>query len=229
MTVGGGHNGPVRISRGQLIVGVDAIRLRDALKRMKGTEFLADHLSELIGDMERASGVLAKELTAAGLIEVVPHRSKVRPNYRLTLAGSQLANAKAGRPVSRAVADRHLSGLIERAVQVNESDHFLVWVERLVVFGSYLDPTVSSLGDVDVAVELRPRFTGEEWGRRSEEHAMAAQRTFSTFVEFLSWPETEARLFLKSHSPVLSLTTTLDRILGMTRTRTVYERSARAD
>ncbi len=223
------HTCSVRITKGQVIAGVEAVRLRDALRRLKEYEFFAGAVSDRLKAPEDQAHELVRALIAAGLVEE-RERTLDRQTYGLTLAGSALANAGAGKPVSRAVARRHLESLVERAQAVNACDEYLVWVDRIVCFGSYLDESVDRVGDVDVAIELNPRFDTETFIARSRERvklAAAAGRRFYSLFDELSWPETEVQLFLKARSAVLSFTTTNDRILEQTTTQVVYDRSCR--
>jgi hypothetical protein len=148
-----------------------------------------------------------------------------------TIRGSALANATARKPVKRAVAAQNLNALIERAAEVNANPDFLFWVDRLVVFGSFLDESKSVVGDVDVAMALTRR---EEDGDRFIELAQARAtqaelygRTFSSFLDRLGWAEMEVRRFLKGRSNVLSFTTIDDQVLELAdRTEVVFERTS---
>lgn len=131
-----------------------------------------------------------------------------RPGYwNVSEKGLALASARASKPVTRATAERALAQLMERVVEVNTSDRYVYRVSKLVVFGSYLSNR-PDLGDVDVAYELKPRFSGEEFERRcnaSSRRALRAGRQFKGFLDQLFWPNQEVVLFLKSRSRVLSL------------------------
>jgi predicted nucleotidyltransferase len=207
-----------------MIAGVDAVALRDSLRHQKSIEFYGPAIAERLGIEDAEAEPLIAGLLELGLIE---HRSDTHygPTYRLTLAGNALANASAAKPVTRTAARRHLNELIERAEAANASSDYLYWVERLVCFGSFLDETVDRLSDVDVAVELIPRYVGDELMERERARVEAAAlngRRFSTIVDELGWPETEMWLLLKARSPVLSLTSTDDGILKDVPTRVVY-------
>jgi hypothetical protein len=65
--------------------------------------------------------------------------------YTCTQDGAQLAAAMATRPVSRNTADRHAVELMERILVVNANPEYLVWVSRLIAFGSYLTAACGSL------------------------------------------------------------------------------------
>jgi len=168
------HCSAVRIARGQVISGHDALALRGALRRLRGRPFSPEEAAWRLAAPEDQAPDLVVALADAGLVEEAAPGAP-RPWYKLTLAGNALANATARKPVSRAVARRHLEGLIARAEIIDASPDYLVWVERILVFGSYLDEGVERLSDVDVALELVPRTGGDEFielGRGHVEQAM---------------------------------------------------------
>ena len=86
--------------------------------------------------------------------------------------------AKATPPVSRAKAEAALAAFLARVAEVNESDRFICRVEEVVLFGSFLDPTVDPVGDVDVdvAVAIRLKPTDANVGQLSLAHARASGR-----------------------------------------------------
>jgi predicted nucleotidyltransferase len=52
---------------------------------------------------------------------------------------------------------RKQAQFLERVNRLNHDDRFLGKVTRVILFGSYLNPEASKLGDVDVGVELQPK------------------------------------------------------------------------
>jgi predicted nucleotidyltransferase len=217
----------VRITADQVIAGVNAVRLRDALRKVKGRQFDASTIADLADETDRPADHLATALLDADLITESHIHNGVR-YFTTTLAGNALANASAARPVGRSVAERHLEEFLERVRQVNASDYYLYWVDEVVVFGSLLDESADKVSDVDVAVCLTPRIAdGEEFGRamnlRADEAARAG-RQFSNVVEQVAWGEIEVRRLLKGGSRVISMTDTRDGVLRKTATRVVYRR-----
>lgn len=72
------------------------------------------------------------------------------------------------------------------------------------IFGSYLDPAVDAVGDVDVTAALGPRPWINRDGERYR-YAQRAKRQLSSYTDLVLWPEEEARLLLKSRSPYLNI------------------------
>jgi hypothetical protein len=61
--------------------------------------------------------------------------------------------ASFGKPIRRKTANQLVAGMLERARDYNTDANKPLYVERLRIFGSYLDP----LGDVDVDMSFGNR------------------------------------------------------------------------
>jgi predicted nucleotidyltransferase len=109
--------------------------------------------------------------------------------------------------ISRATATRLLGQVIERARAYNADPARLLTVTEIVVFGSYLDPAVDLLGDLDLAVSTVRRDTdGRRYADKVLEYARASGRSFSAFHDRLFWPARELRMILKNRSSAISIT-----------------------
>jgi predicted nucleotidyltransferase len=137
--------------------------------------------------------------------EFQPEKNIVR--YETTIQGNALALAKAGKPVSRATADRVLQEFLDRVKRVNEQSELAYIVESVVVFGSYLTDR-TKLNDLDIGVELtrrgKEKATDEKLQKERIARAFACGRRFGNLVEELFWPRTEVLLILKNRSRVIS-------------------------
>lgn len=194
--------------------------MRDALKACRGPEgFYAERLADRLGLAPTDAGVVLAELVGLGYIE--PYGDW----WRTTTAGNALAMAKATRPIPRARAEIELAAFLSRVAEVNASPRFLFSVEEVVLFGSFLDPDVDPVGDVDVAVTIRRKPTEANVVELSLAHARASGRRFATFTDEVFWPEMEVRLYLKSASRVISMTTTDDAVLERAAHKTIYSQT----
>lgn len=127
--------------------------------------------------------------------------------WATTVKGNALANASFGKPISRATATRLLGQVIERARAYNADPARLLTVAEIVVFGSYLDPAVDPLGDLDLAMSTVRRDTnGQRYVDKVLEYARASGRSFSAFHDRLFWPARELRMILKNRSGAISIT-----------------------
>jgi predicted nucleotidyltransferase len=198
----------VRIRRGDIIAGMDALELRRYLKTrghrvnyitaMETFSLTKPGAEQLIGDLAR--------------LELIrKHESQIEENitsYETTIAGNALGMAKAGKPVSRESAERILREFLIRAQSVNEQLQLAYVVESVVVFGSYLS-NKKQLNDLDIAVELKAREADNaaQENLRKERLAKAFEsgRRFSNIVAEVFWPEKEVLLILKNRSRTISL------------------------
>ena len=127
-----------------------------------------------------------------------------------TIKGSALAQASFSRPITRATAERLLAGVIDRAKRFNADESHLIDITELVVFGSYLDPGVQRLGDLDLGVAFRSRIPDTTAPAEQREivlsYARASGRPISNLFVALSWPDKEALMILRNRSAAISLT-----------------------
>lgn len=56
------------------------------------------------------------------------------------------------------MGQRHLAGFLERVEAVNGDDDLLYSVDRVTLFGSMLDASAAKVSDVDLCVDLCPRY-----------------------------------------------------------------------
>ena len=121
--------------------------------------------------------------------------------WEATTLGNALAMASFGKPIRRRTADRLVAGIVERAREYNSDPNKPLYVERLRVFGSYLDPRIDPLGDVDVELSF---------GMRTRDHktisayTRASGRIFRSFMAEISWPQLELIQQLKNRSPAIT-------------------------
>lgn len=140
--------------------------------------------------------------------------------WELTMKGNALAMARFGHPLKRAKADLLLQGLVARASVLNADPDGLFFVDRLRVFGSYLDTDRQELGDLDVELVLSRRVSAAAltaYGR-------SAQRSFANQTEQAFWAQTEFIRQLKNRSPYIQITLE-DTDSYDAGARTVFERS----
>jgi len=129
------------------------------------------------------------------------------PWWVTTVRGGALAQASFGKPIKRATAERHLAAVLERVHQFNADPAKLMTITQLTVFGSYLDPAVDMLGDLDLAITCAHRDAGEDFAQRVLDYARASGRHFGSFVAMITWPTLEMLMFLKNRSPAINITT----------------------
>jgi predicted nucleotidyltransferase len=197
----------VRVSKSDTICGLAAPVARQ-LMRVFYDDRPVEVACDVLGVSQDAARDQMRAFEAAGYVE--PRRigrSASDEWWVTTVKGNALANASFGKPISRATATRLLTQVIERARAYNADPVRLLTVTEIVVFGSYLDPAVDPLGDLDLAVSTVRRDTnGQRYVDKVLEYARASRRSFSAFHDRLFWPARELRMILKNRSAAISIT-----------------------
>lgn len=155
---------------------------------------------------EDQARVTLDELTALGYL-ACPYPTEKSPIYFLTDLGGQLAIASAARPIHRKTADRALKELLERVRQVNADSYYLYKVRGVHIFGSYLSEK-ERLSDVDVAVDIQPKYDPQKQAQLDDERSTLAKQKghrFKNDSEYEIYPKKEVYRFLKNRSRSLSL------------------------
>lgn len=198
----------MRIAPGQMIGGVPAIRVRDLLSQCRGA-FRADWLEDKGYDHRKREAVI-RELLTLGYIEpsLEKHREpSPHPWYSVTDLGHSFSNALAGRPITRAHAERTLAALRERIEQANQNPDFLFRITEVVLYGSYLRGS-ESLADIDIACRLEAKIKAADGISIRDiyrEHYRKSGRAWTRMGCEFYWPREEVLLFLKNRQRSISL------------------------
>ena len=207
------------------IAGHPALVVRALLRRIGDssvdTDFIAYHLDT---DSERGHQA-AEMLAAQGFLAEDTGFAHGGPHYETTLLGNSLALASAAKPLTRKTATRKFDEFMARVHEVNANPYYLYKIKKVVLFGSYLTER-EKVNDIDVAVEVGPKYEADEQKERDKQRRKAAQdqgRRFSNFVDEMFWPEIEVMKFLKSRSRAISLHRTSDGILEQTEHQVIYQ------
>lgn len=211
----------MRLTRDMTVAGMPAVVARTWMRQLTGNNNRGSVQVDNLSPEERAA---FDQLADAGFLEP----SDDDPgDYLVTISGAALAMASANRPVKRSTAERALSDLISRAIEINEDRDLVLWVDKVAVFGSYLDPSVERLGDVDCAAWFSRRTDdGQQYIAANLERSRRSGRSLS-YIEKLTFGDTEVRRLLKGRSHVISLHDgDADPIIDRVDLRVVYARSA---
>jgi predicted nucleotidyltransferase len=187
----------MRITNDQVIAGLPAIKARQLMRRLG--EYITPHrVREIVGCRDDRANMIVARLQAAGFIKAVGSY------WEPTVKGCALCGAKASQPLRRATAERLIQQVLERAHALNSDDTWAYCVETIAVFGSYIEGKERP-NDVDIACELRPRWTDAKKQRAHEETRRTIRRNFANMSELAFWPRTEVLSFLKARSRGLSV------------------------
>jgi hypothetical protein len=163
----------VLIARGQTIGGVDAVALRQILRRLIDSVFTPAGFAHIAGCPPHEAADLFATLERGGLIESgadplgaplivgIGESSDPPVLWRTTIAGNALAKARIGKPMRRDIAERHLAEVIARAGEFNDDPDELFYVEPIELFGSLTRPEPTHVGDIDLRVMLSRRLPGD--------------------------------------------------------------------
>lgn len=124
--------------------------------------------------------------------------------WSTTIRGSALAMASFLKPMTRQKTQWLLDGVIERAEAYNADPAKPFWIDRISVFGSFLDEAASDFGDLDLHVTLTDR-PSDDLAKARRDYARASGRRFSSFLDELFWARTDALRTLKNRSGYISI------------------------
>lgn len=139
-------------------------------------------------------------------------RERTETEWFTTIRGNALAMAGFGKPITRTKAEQLVAGIIERVKHYNQDPIRLLSITKVTVFGSYLDPAVDRLGDVDIAIahdrrqETVDPSAFYEQRREYARPSGAAASVRSDFMSTLTWPEIEVVRIVKNRSTAISVT-----------------------
>jgi hypothetical protein len=197
----------MRITKKEVVAGHSALRVRGFLRRFERGFFMLSAAEGFMQLKSRQAAEFINDMVALELIEpTMPFGDKAA--FQVATRGHALANATAGKPISRGTAVRVLREFMDRVNAVNASKEYAFKVKSAVLFGSMLS-CVDRLGDVDVAIDLQRRISDSaKFRQQCDRRRYLAEeqgRAFSTAIDWATWPKKEVVLKLKARSRSLSL------------------------
>lgn len=223
----------MRINSKQILFGQPILKIREVIRYAMTGRLSGIKKNEIIKEIATVLGCAIKDvkLLFEKLIKeeyLIFEKKKFRNTYYYevteTEKGRRLGVTRANPAITRAKADLLLAELLERVEKVNNNIDLVYKVENVKVFGSYLSDQ-EILGDIDVAVKLEKKVTGEEFKSKSEERIKLAYkngRVFSNFIDQLYWPYREVMLQLGTRKKGLSLHEE-DEVINRTESKTVFQ------
>lgn len=214
----------MRIDPKDTIAGMPAKQVRDLLYRMMddicNLRFVADWLDVPL----KEARPIVDRLRDLSYLELRSHGK--HEYWGVTPNGRRLALASAAKPISRNTADKAVRELLERVKKVNEDPYYLYRVTKVIVFGSYLTDC-PTLNDVDIAIGYAKKPCMEtafvELATARAKEAQSKGRHFSTYLDMITWAETEVWQFVKSRSRTLSFHSMDDGVLEVVEQRVLFE------
>ncbi|MFJ4286923.1 hypothetical protein ACIPY0_14890 [Paenarthrobacter nicotinovorans] len=193
----------MRVAKTDIIAGLPAPVARSLVRLFRGRPAgrrLADRLLH-DNDVDDLDAVFSA-------MEVAGYLERIGENdghiwWEATTSGNALAMASFGKPISRKTADRLVTGLADRARAYNADPGKPLFIDKLRIFGSYLQPDVDPLGDVDVELAYGWRSYGP---KAITDYAKASGKYFSDVMDEIFWPEKELLQHLRNRSVALNIT-----------------------
>lgn len=211
----------MRIEKTEMIKSIKAITVRNVLKKISRFSIINFNFFDYhLNTSEKEVNDLISELLTIGYI-----KKDINKNYYyITSKGLMFSNATAALPLKRKTCDRLVKELLERVEIVNTSDDFLLYVEEVRLFGSYLDQKKDKINDVDFYIELvnKPDETEIGYSDRAFEHCKKFNKHLS-YRAALEWPLQQIYIFLKNRSKGISIHIE-EEIISLTETKIIYKR-----
>ena len=191
--------------------GTSAAAVRGFLQQSAEMQsWTVDDLAKTLGIDKSAAKSVLVTMQIVGYIE--PSGS----GFRNTDAGNAVAKVSKAKPIKKATAEKALEEFQKRAQQVNLETAYLYGVEKIVLFGPFLEGA-EKVKNVDVAIELSPKERNktklEERVTKQVEEEEAAGKRFKSFADRRGWGKNKVLEFLKGKTRSLALHTLDDAIL----------------
>jgi len=198
----------MRVDWTEKIAGVEIIEIRDFFRFLGWMSFGVRLLGSRLAVTEQTSLIILEQLLARNLIALSPERSAHEISYSLTPTGRQLACARAVKRIDKAKASAILEKFHGRIESVNTDHDLIFYVQKVCLFGSYIDPLAHDYGDVDVAVDLRARaiFNSELVSRCEDRARLKGKRGLKRW-DAVDYCTREVEQILAARSRYLSLHT----------------------
>ena len=141
----------MRLKSQDLIFGIIAKDMRAFLRKCSYGNFRTDFFKkELKLEKENADKILDQMIK-----EEYFEKDKTDDNYlNIKTKANAIRNAKFIKPITKVVAEKYVQELIERAKKINEDEYFIVNVDKIYAFGSYISDS-EDCGDIDLVLELK--------------------------------------------------------------------------
>lgn len=218
----------MNITKGELIAGFSAVKMRDFFRKTRGGSIGIDFTSHHLAIGRSRSKKLLAVLESEGYLKSTEEktRGKSKTWWTPTAKGIELINASAARPLTRATADRLIEELLKRVKEINTSKEFLYSVVKVILFGSYLDGNKERISDVDVAVFVVPKDTDlNNHSANCRKQSDKEAPYYAGFFERQFFSYTKTLKYLKNRSRGLSVHDVSGGLLRSDiKTKTIYEK-----
>ncbi len=198
----------MRLQRGGLIAGIEPELARD-IARACHHGWVST--SEVAVQLKLSAEDAARKLRSLERARFLERRDgSLRGDtdeWSATVSGGALTMATFLRPISRARVEKLLAGVLERAAAYDADGEKPYVISQILVFGSYLRPEVTELGDLDLAVSFGERRPGSTTPEALLDFAHRSGRRFPHVVARMAWAQTELLQVLRKGSGYINVHT----------------------
>jgi predicted transcriptional regulator/predicted nucleotidyltransferase len=211
----------MRIKRNEKIANIPTVKIRDYFKEIRTIGIIKSELGRYFNIDTKKINLLINKLLQDGLIEKSQKRE-----YQLTMKGQALCAARSVPPMNKEKADKIFKEFMQRVEEINNDNYYLCKIEKLLLFGSYLNSDNNDYGDIDIAFELKRKidnFNEYEKARKKRIKEMEEKgKYFSSFFDESFFPEKEVVLKMKNKCQYISLHPIEDAILNYSKSKQIY-------
>ena len=195
----------MKFDKNTVIAGFSIKEVRDFFKKVGYSEVGFEYATHLLKADEDTVKTLLDELINIGYMTKEPaYNEHTLPYYQITINGQGLAKTLFLARIPLKKADEIYKLFLERVKEVNENDYYLVGVEQVILFGSYLKRE-EDIGDIDIATKLKIKDL-PDMPQKLDERRKQLKKGNSNFLNYLNAPTYEVELFLKSKNRYLDFT-----------------------
>jgi predicted transcriptional regulator/predicted nucleotidyltransferase len=217
----------MRIKRNEKIANIPIVKIRDYFKEIRGVGIIKAELGRYFNLNIKNTNLLINELLQNELIEKSQLIEKTQEReYQLTMKGQALCAARSVPPMNKEKADKIFKEFMQRVEEINNNSYYLCKIEKLLLFGSYLNSDKDDYGDIDIAFKLKRKIDNfDEYEKAREERIKEMKRNgkyFSGFMDESFSPENEVMLKLKNKCQYISLHRVEDEILKYAKYKQIY-------
>ena len=206
------------LDRTTTIAGLKIKVIRDAVRQMarhdtSGSGWTITSLGNYMDISPTHAEWLSEILVEQKILERKPPPSWEKDpgceaRYALGEYGTRFTLARMLKRIDRAKVDKIVGELLERVAQINADPELCYFVNEIRLFGSAMDSSAASFGDVDIAYDLSRRKRPPEykhWHDWSHQRWKLAGRRNLNFTQELYYAEHEVLRLLKGRNQYLSI------------------------
>ena len=189
----------MRLKSNEIIFGIEAKKLRDILKACPHNNLNRVFFREELKLSKKKSDEILEEMIKEGYFAQTEYD---KDELEFLMKGNAIRNAKFIKPILKKVAQKYVDELIERAKKMNNDGYYIMYVDEIYAFGSFITDS-PDCQDIDLYISLKRK----EHISDKEAQKLSYQRVpdGKTILEQAAWASViEPNKFLKSKNKYLS-------------------------